>query len=69
MAWLTEWERNGDPIARTKLINGLTTIAAMPNGWAEGDATYNLADGRYTSVATGGVSVGSASARCSASSR
>jgi hypothetical protein len=61
MAWLTEWERNGDPIARTKLINGATTIAALPNGWAEADATYNLADGRYTSRSEQSVSVGSLS--------
>jgi hypothetical protein len=58
-AWLTEWERNGDPIARTKLINGARTIAALPNGWAQGDALYNLADGRYAPQTEPSVSVGS----------
>ncbi|GIE95368.1 exo-rhamnogalacturonan lyase family protein [Paractinoplanes rishiriensis] len=61
MAWLTEWERNGDPIARTKLINGATTIAAMPNHWVQGGRTYNLADGRFTQTGENSVSVGSLS--------
>ncbi|GAA1642537.1 hypothetical protein [Actinoplanes couchii] len=61
LAWLTEWERNGDPIARTKLLNGLTTIAALPNGWAQGGSTYRLADGRFNPVTTPSVSVGSLS--------
>jgi hypothetical protein len=61
-AWLTEWERNGDPIARTKLLNGATTIAALPNGWAQaGNITYNLADGRFTGPAEKSVGVGSLS--------
>lgn len=59
-AWLAEWERNGDPIARTKLINGATTIAAMPNGWAQGGTLkYNLADGKYAPETEKTVSVGS----------
>jgi hypothetical protein len=63
MAWLTEWERNGDPIARTKLVNGATTIAALPNGWAQGGATtrYDLATGRFSPVTAREVSVGSLS--------
>ena len=59
-AWLIEWERNGDPIARTKLINGATTIAAMPNGWAQGGTLkYNLADGKYAPETEKTVEVGS----------
>ncbi|MGR6921930.1 exo-rhamnogalacturonan lyase family protein [[Actinomadura] parvosata] len=61
MAWLTEWERNGDPIARTKLINGATTIAALPNGWVQGGVTYNLADGRFNPMTEKSVSIGSLS--------
>jgi hypothetical protein len=62
LAWLTEWERNGDPIARTKLLNGATTIAALPNGWAQAGAiTYDLADGRFTGPAEKSVAVGSLS--------
>jgi hypothetical protein len=62
MAWLAEWERNGDPIARTKLLNGATTIAALPNGWAQGgEIRYNLADGRYAPMTEKSVSIGSLS--------
>ncbi|WP_261620658.1 Tat pathway signal sequence domain protein [Pseudarthrobacter equi] len=59
-AWLAEWERNGDPIARTKLVNGATTIAAMANGWAQGGTLkYNLADGKYAPETEKTVEVGS----------
>ncbi|MFC7846944.1 Tat pathway signal sequence domain protein [Arthrobacter sp. NPDC057388] len=59
MAWLAEWERNGDPIARTKLVNSATTIAAMPNGWAQGGTLkYNLQDGKYAPETEKTVEVG-----------
>ncbi|NYI03944.1 exo-rhamnogalacturonan lyase family protein [Allostreptomyces psammosilenae] len=62
MAWLAEWERNGDPRAREKLVNGATTIAALPNGWAQGgDITYNLYDGRFSATTERSVSIGSLS--------
>ncbi|MEV8545551.1 Tat pathway signal sequence domain protein [Streptomyces sp. NPDC051572] len=62
MAWLAEWERGGDPIARTKLINGAVSIAALPNGWAQGgNVTYNLADGKFTGPSEKSVSVGALS--------
>ncbi|MYW70417.1 Tat pathway signal sequence domain protein [Streptomyces sp. SID8379] len=62
MAWLAEWERNGNPIAKRKLLNGAQTIAALPNGWVQsGDITYNLADGRFTGPSEPSVSVGSLS--------
>ncbi|MFE5243253.1 MULTISPECIES: exo-rhamnogalacturonan lyase family protein [unclassified Streptomyces] len=62
MAWLTEWERHGRSIARTKLVNGVSTLAALPNGWVQsGDITYNLADGKFTGSAEPSVSVGSLS--------
>ncbi|WP_228010873.1 exo-rhamnogalacturonan lyase family protein [Nonomuraea phyllanthi] len=61
MAWLAEWERGGDPIARTKLVNGATTIAALPNGWVQADVTYNLADGRFAPMTEKTVSIGSLS--------
>ncbi|MEU6408301.1 Tat pathway signal sequence domain protein [Microbispora sp. NPDC046933] len=47
LAWLTEWERGGDPIARTKLLNGMRTIAAMPNGFIRGSGWYDLDDGTF----------------------
>ncbi|MFI5916234.1 hypothetical protein [Dactylosporangium sp. NPDC051541] len=62
MAWLTEWERGGDPIARTKLLNGASTIAALPNGWAQGgDPKCDLADGKYAPMTERSVSVGALS--------
>ncbi|WP_369267038.1 exo-rhamnogalacturonan lyase family protein [Streptomyces harbinensis] len=62
LAWLTEWERGGDPVARTKLLNGAASIAALPNGWAQGGATtYNLLDGRFTGPSEPSVSIGSLS--------
>ena len=62
MAWLTEWERNGDPTARTKLLNGAMSIAALPNGWAQGGAiAYNLNDGRFSGPTEPSVAVGSLS--------
>ena len=60
LAWLAEWERNGDPVAQTKLINGAKTIAALPNGWAQGGSIrYNLADGTFSGPSEQSVSVGS----------
>lgn len=62
LAWLTEWERRGDEIARTKLVNGATTIAALPNAWAQGGSTtYDLATGRFTGPAEPSVDIGSLS--------
>ncbi|WP_220729768.1 exo-rhamnogalacturonan lyase family protein [Streptomyces radicis] len=62
LAWLTEWERGGDEIAHTKLINGATTIAALPNAWAQGgNVTYNLENGRFTGPSEPSVSIGSLS--------
>ncbi|WP_036966594.1 hypothetical protein [Promicromonospora kroppenstedtii] len=60
-AWLTEWERNGDPIARTKLLNGARSIAALPNHWVQGSVRYDLADGTFTTPAGPSVSIGSLS--------
>lgn len=60
LAWLAEWERNGDTIAQQKLVNGAKTIAAMPNGWAQGGTLrYNLADGTYAEETEPSVEVGS----------
>ncbi|GAA4728718.1 exo-rhamnogalacturonan lyase family protein [Phytohabitans rumicis] len=57
-AWLTEWERGGDPIARTKLLNTARTIAAMPNGFIQGSGLYDLDTGEFAPAAPV-VSVGS----------
>ncbi|WP_447002565.1 Tat pathway signal sequence domain protein [Saccharothrix isguenensis] len=58
LAWLTEWERGGDPVAREKLLNGMRTIAAMPNGFAQGSGLYDLDNGEFA-PAQPTVSVGS----------
>ncbi|MBG6084298.1 exo-rhamnogalacturonan lyase family protein [Zhihengliuella flava] len=60
LAWLAEWERNGDEIAKTKLLNGARTIAAMPNGWSQGGTLkYNMADGKFAEETEQTVEVGS----------
>jgi len=57
-AWLTEWERGGDEIAKTKLINSVTSIAALPNGWVQGDVRYDLDTGNYAPQTEKSVDVG-----------
>src|SRR5690625_6443166 len=41
-----------------KLLNGARTIAALPNGWAQGDARYNMEDGSYLPQTEPSVSIG-----------
>ncbi|TDD53510.1 Tat pathway signal sequence domain protein [Nonomuraea terrae] len=61
LAWLTEWERGGDPVAKEKLLNSMRTIAAMPNGFVRGSGLYDIDDGTFRPDETA-VSVGSLSA-------
>jgi hypothetical protein len=58
LAWLTEWERGGDPVAKRKLLESARTIAAMPNGFVQGSGLYDLDTGRFA-PAEPNVSVGS----------
>jgi hypothetical protein len=60
-AWFTEWERGGDPVARTKLINTATAIGQLANGFITGSGMYDLTTGTFATD-TKGVSVGSLSA-------
>jgi hypothetical protein len=46
-AWLTEWERGGDPAAYRKLLATMRTIGAMPNGFVTGSGLYNLQTGEF----------------------
>ncbi|WP_158843817.1 exo-rhamnogalacturonan lyase family protein [Saccharothrix deserti] len=46
-AWLTEWERGGDPVARQKLLGTVEDIGALKNGFITGEALYNLETGRF----------------------
>ncbi|MBE1878752.1 Tat pathway signal sequence domain protein [Myceligenerans pegani] len=60
-AWLTEWERGGDPRARERLLASARSIAALPNGWAQAGGTYNLRTARFNPETEPTVSVGSLS--------
>ncbi|MFC4586861.1 exo-rhamnogalacturonan lyase family protein [Sphaerisporangium corydalis] len=50
-AWLTEWERGGDPVAERKLKATMRTIAAMPNGFVTGEGLYSLTTGEFAPAA------------------
>ncbi|SDK87242.1 hypothetical protein SAMN05216298_1763 [Glycomyces sambucus] len=53
-AWLTEWERRGPDweFCRDKVLGTMETIAAQPNGFAQGSALYDTATGRYAIAET-----------------
>ena len=46
-AWLTEWERFGDPAARDKLLGTMADIGALPRGFFTGEALLDLDSGRF----------------------
>ncbi|ACB74644.1 hypothetical protein [Opitutus terrae] len=46
-AWLTEWERTGDPKMRDRLLASMRTIAAQPQGFFTGGARLQLATGAF----------------------
>ncbi len=46
-AWLTEWERTGDPAMRSRLVEGMRTIGAQPHGFFTTGATFNLETGAF----------------------
>lgn len=46
-AWLTEWERTGDPKYRDKILNGMRTIARLPHGWFSGGGGYDPGTGKF----------------------
>jgi len=46
-AWLTEWERTGDPRSRDKLLGTMEDIAALPQGFLTGEALLDLDTGRF----------------------
>jgi hypothetical protein len=47
-AWLTEWERTGDPALRAKLAAGLRTLGALPLGLFTRGATFDSTTGEFT---------------------
>jgi hypothetical protein len=61
-AWLTEWERGGDPVARQRLESTMRTIGAQTNGFVQGSALYDLDTGEYAVADPPRVSVSHLSA-------
>ncbi|WP_322005586.1 exo-rhamnogalacturonan lyase family protein [Paraburkholderia tropica] len=61
-AWLTEWERTGDPAWRDKLVASMTTIAAQPHGFFTGYGVMDLRTGAFARDASGALSVSHLSA-------
>lgn len=49
-AWLTEWERSGDPRIRDRLFNSMRSIAAQPHGFFSSGSRMNLETGVYDIV-------------------
>ena len=56
-AWLTEWERTGDPRMLGRLKTGMRTIGALPNGFFTSGVMLDLDSGAFTAPAAGGVSL------------
>jgi hypothetical protein len=46
-AWLTEWERTGDPVIRDRLLNSMRTIGAQPRGFFTSQSRMNLDTGEF----------------------
>jgi hypothetical protein len=46
-AWLTEWERTGDPAWRDKLLTSMKSIAALPHGWMSAGGGYYPDTGKF----------------------
>lgn len=46
-AWLTAWERSGDPAIGRRLLTSMDSIAAQPHGFFTGVASMELASGRF----------------------
>jgi hypothetical protein len=47
-AWLTEWERTGNPSVRDKLLNSMRTIGDLPHGFFTSGATFNARTGEFS---------------------
>ncbi|WP_395094657.1 Tat pathway signal sequence domain protein [Armatimonas sp.] len=46
-AWLTEWERTSDSRWRERLLAGMQSIGALPQGWLAGGSGFDLATKRF----------------------
>lgn len=49
-AWLTEWERTGDPRMRDRLLAGMRTLGAQPKGFFTTGLTMSLTTGSFDIV-------------------
>ncbi|MCW5548217.1 MAG: Tat pathway signal sequence domain protein [Opitutaceae bacterium] len=56
-AWLTEWERTGDPAMLERLRNGMRTIGAQRHGFFSTGATFNLLTGEYSRPENPGLGI------------
>lgn len=61
-AWLTDWERSGDPAVARRLLNSMESIAAQPHGFFTGLGTMQLDTGRFDIDPSGKLSVSHLSA-------
>jgi hypothetical protein len=61
-AWLTDWERSGDPAIARRLLNSMETIAAQPHGFFTGLGNMELDTGRFDIDQSGKLSVSHLSA-------
>ena len=61
-AWLTRWERTGDPSMKEKLINSMKTIALQPKGFFTGSGRLDLSTGKFMISEETSVSVSHLSA-------
>lgn len=61
-AWLTDWERSGDPAVAKRLLNSMETIAAQPHGFFTGLGNMQLDTGRFDIDQSGKLSVSHLSA-------
>lgn len=56
-AWLTEWERTGDPEIKNRLINSMKTIAAQPQGFFTGSGILHVDTGKFEITTSKALSV------------
>ncbi len=61
-AWLTEWERSGDPRIRDKLLAGMRSIGSQPKGFFTTGCTFNLDTGEFSRGDPDGIGVSHLSA-------
>ncbi len=61
-AWLTEWERTGDPAVAQRLRNSMDSIAAQPHGFFTGVGEMELDSGRFDIDTSGKLTVSHLSA-------